>query len=55
MDGIEDAAAKFRFHRHLHRGLFRSGALGVGVDAPKTGYGDWVDSPINLDLGHRLA
>ena len=55
VDGVENTAAKFRLHRSLHRGLFRGCALGVGMDAPKKGYGDWVSRPVYLDLGRRLA
>ena len=52
---LKDANAKFRFHRPLYRRLFRGCALGVGVDAPQKGYGDWVNGAGDLGLGHRLA
>ena len=55
MDGVEDANAKFRFHYPLYRELFCGCALGVGLDAPKTGYGDWIGGSRYRDLGLRLA
>ena len=55
VDGVEDANAKCRFYRHLHRWLFRSYTLGVGVDAPKEGSGNWINGLVNLGLGHGLA
>ena len=55
VDGPKDANAKFRFYRLLYRGLFRGCALGLGVDAPKAGSGNWVDGSVGLDLGRRLA
>ena len=55
VDGPKDANAKFRFYRLLYRGLFRGCALGLGVDAPKKGYSDWIDGSVGLDLGRRLA
>ena len=55
MDSAENTISKFRFYRYLHRRLFRGCALGVGVDASKAGYDDWVDGSVHLDLGRRLA
>ena len=52
---IEDTNAKYRFYCLLYRRLFRGCALGLGVDAPKEGSGNWIDGLVNLDLGRGLA